>query len=204
MKHLKRINEDWSDDFVYDFKDNGFQIEEKGKILTGQYKGKFLITQVSSWFAEMVAKMEDEYKIIRAKNYFNEVTGNANFEIEVIENQTESIEVTVSGEKVEYFPSKVDNFSNYYGGSVSISISGTLKNGKKKTLGAIAGAGNPKINRFNFGNKGTGISVDSENMAKLFAIIESDTISIFINGYKYSQLPEEKKQQYLYIKTQLS
>ena len=59
MKNIKRINEDWSNDYTYDFTDAGFEVEENGLILTGKYKGKFLMTQVNDWFAEMTAKMSD-------------------------------------------------------------------------------------------------------------------------------------------------
>ena len=50
MKSIKRINEDWSNDYTYDFTDAGFEVEENGLILTGKYKGQFLMTQLNDWY----------------------------------------------------------------------------------------------------------------------------------------------------------
>ncbi len=93
MKNLKRINEDWSNDYTYDFTDAGFEVEENGLILTGKYKGQFVMTQLNDWFAEMTAKMSDDHEVARTKTYFNQVTGNANFEVEITPKRNFSIEI---------------------------------------------------------------------------------------------------------------
>ena len=141
MKHLKKINEDWSDDYVYDFKDNGFDVEENGLVLKGQYKGQFVLTQVSSWFEEMLGQMGEEHKVLRTKTYFNELTGNASFEVEIKQHTIEgdSIEVSVGREMVKYFPkevialyvSRLDNSEIYLG---NLTIEGALESGQKKSL----------------------------------------------------------------------
>ena len=40
------MNENWSQDFVTDFTDNGFDVDVNGYAINGQYKGKFVVTQV--------------------------------------------------------------------------------------------------------------------------------------------------------------
>ena len=141
MKHLKKINEDWSDDYVYDFKDNGFDVEENGLVLKGQYKGQFVLTQVSSWFEEMLGQMGEEHKVLRTKTYFNELTGNASFEVEIKQQiiAGDSIEVSVGREMVKYFPkevialyvSRLDNSEIYLG---NLTMEGVLESGQKKSL----------------------------------------------------------------------
>jgi hypothetical protein len=142
MKNLKRINEDWSDDYVYDFKDNGFDVEENGLVLKGQYKGKFLITQVSSWFEEMLAQMGEEHKVLRTKTYFNELTGNASFEVEIKPALGEhSIEVEDNGAKYKFYLGVIRNFYWYSKNEVlggiangGLSIQGHLENGQERLL----------------------------------------------------------------------
>jgi hypothetical protein len=63
------MNENWSKDFATDFTDNGFDVEENGSIVTGQYRGKFVVTQFSRWFDDMLHKIETEHKILRSKTF---------------------------------------------------------------------------------------------------------------------------------------
>lgn len=196
MIRIKRIDESWSDDYTYDFTDNGFEVEETDKTIKGKYKGKFLITQVSSWFAEMVAKMELDHRILNAKTYYNEVTGNANFEVEIAEETRDSIEVKVGSEKVKFFPISIGIISAYER-SGAIYIKGALENGQKKELRMYSRLpieptdrssiteGKP-INAFSLGSRSRGISVDNENITKLFDMIEADQL---IN---YSTFSDEK------------
>lgn len=196
MKFLKRIDESWSADYTYDFADNGFEIEETETTIKGKYKGRFLITQVSDWFAEMVAKIGSEHKILNAKTYYNEVTGNANFEVEIAEETRDSIEVKVGSEKVKFFPISIGIISAYER-SGTIYIKGALENGQKKELRmyrrlpieptnrSSITEGKP-VNAFSLGSRSRGISVDNENIKKIFDMIEANQL---IN---YCTLSDEK------------
>jgi len=228
MKNLKRINEDWSDDYVYDFKDNGFDVEENGLVLKGQYKGKFLITQVSSWFEEMLGQMGEEHKVLRTKTYFNELTGNANFEVEIKQQiiAGDSIEVSVGREKVKYFPKEVialyvsrlvnlhqiqrHNSEIYLGHLI---IEGALESGQKKSLklGRYRNRVNQTTeNEFALGSRGRGISVDKENIEKIFDMIENNRLPIKYfdeNGnWKifYSDIPEERRPNFYFSKQEFT
>jgi hypothetical protein len=187
MKFLKRIDESWSADYTYDFTDNGFEVEETGNTIKGKYKGKFLITQVSSWFAEMVAKMESDHRILNAKTYNNEVTGNASFEVEIAEEVNDAIEVAVGTEKVKFFPISTTHITQMlFSSTGTIEIIGALENGQKKLLriyrsmpigSTKADAQKSKAtNGFSFGSRSRGISVDNENIKKIFDIIEAGQI----------------------------
>lgn len=68
--------ENWSRDFVTDFTDNGFDVSEEGETIKGKYNGKFVITGISRWFDDMLAKIETEHKIVKAKSFFNNRTKN--------------------------------------------------------------------------------------------------------------------------------
>ncbi len=208
MKFLKRIDESWSADYTYDFTDNGFEVEETDKTIKGKYKGKFLITQVSSWFAEMVAKMELDHRILNAKTYYNEVTGNANFEVEIAEETRDSIEVKVGSEKVKFFPISIIYLSAYER-SGAIYIKGALENGQKKELRiqrrlpieptdrSSITEGKPS-NAFSLGSRSRGIIVDNENITKLFDMIDATQL---INYCTFSD--EELKKRAIKLKAYL-
>lgn len=215
MKHLKKINEDWSDDYVYDFKDNGFDVEEDGLVLKGQYKGQFVLTQVSSWFEEMLGQMGEEHKVLRTKTYFNELTGNASFEVEIKQNTIEgdSIEVSVGRETVKYFPkefialyvSHLDSSEIYLG---DMTIEGALESGQKKTL--RLGRHRNRIKQtveseFALGSRGRGISLDKENIEKIFDMIENNRLPIkYFGKIFYSDLPEERRPNFYFSKQDLA
>lgn len=180
MKHLKKLNEDWSNDYTYDFTDAGFEVEENGLILTGKYKGQFVMTQINDWFAEMTAKMSDDHEVARTKTYFNQVTGNANFEVEITPKRNFSIEIQVGNEKVEFFPIEVSNYRGYHlemnGDMIgNIWFKGSLKNGQKKELGVTIK--NNQI-RFTLSNRSRGISVSNEEITKIFDKILSNEMKL--------------------------
>jgi hypothetical protein len=190
MKRIKKINEDWSSDYTYDFTDHGFEVEENGNILTGKYKGPFVMTQLNDWFAEMTAKMSDDHDVARAKTYFNQVTGNANFEVEIAPGRNFSIEVQVGNETVEYFPLSIysyhlfDSRVNARKCLGSIWLKGSYKNGQKKELGIIREhlrdrAGNQIEDtnlKISLGTRGRGISISKEELSKLFGKIFSNDL----------------------------
>ena len=210
MKHLKRINEDWSDDYVYDFKDNGFDVEENGLVLKGQYKGQFVHTQVSSWFEEMLAQMGEEHKVLRTKTHFNELTGNASFEVEIKPALGEhSIEVEDNGAKYKFYLGVIRNFYWYSKNEVlggiangGLSIQGHLENGQERLLwigkketksgqvsimkNVFSIGGIKRVNGIiiSTGNTITrGISVSEEDVKKIFDLVYSDKlVSLLIFG----------------------
>jgi hypothetical protein len=208
MKHLKKLNEDWSNDYTYDFTDAGFEVEENGLILTGKYKGQFVMTQLNDWFAEMTAKMSDDHEVARTKTYFNQVTGNANFEVEIAPGRNFSIEVQVGNEKVKYFPNVIYSSSVNTGIGTQIgyfNFKGSFENGQKKDLGIYKQhlrdrSGNQTeetVLKFSLGSRGTGISISKEEMSKLFNRIFSDELRFERGCFSdLSQNVQEKMRQF--------
>ena len=223
MKRIKKINEDWSSDYTYDFTDHGFEVEENGNILTGKYKGPFVMTQLNDWFAEMTAKMSDDHDVARAKTYFNQVTGNANFEVEIAPGRNFSIEVQVGNETVEYFPSHIYSyhlFDSRFNSRIcigSIWFKGSFKNGQKKELGIHREhlrdrAGNQiedtKL-QIMLGTRGRGISISKEELSKLFGKIFSNDLKFErlnmrnIGSIAFSELPQNDQERMRRFKNQV-
>jgi hypothetical protein len=218
MKNLKRINEDWSNDYTYDFKDAGFEIEETGLILTGKYKGQFVMTQINDWFGEMIAKMSDDIEVARTKTYFNQVTGNANFEVEIAPGRNFSIEVQVGNEKVEYFPLSIYS-NNLFDSRVnpskcvgSIFFKGSFKNGQKKELGIhrehLRDRSGNQIEdtklQFSLGHRGRGISISKEELSKLFDKIFSNELKwMEIESKTFSELSQNEQERMRRFKNQV-
>ena len=218
MKRIKKINEDWSNDYTYDFTDHGFEVEENGNLLTGKYKGPFVMTQLNDWFAEMTAKMSDDHDVARTKTYFNQVTGNANFEVEIAPGRNFSIEVQVGNETVEYFPSHIYSgslFDSRVNPSIclgSIWFKGSFKNGQKKELGIIRehlrdSVGNQiedtKL-KISLGSRGRGISISREELSKLFdKIFSNDLKSGSIEPRAFSELSQNDQERMRRFKNQV-
>jgi hypothetical protein len=143
MKYLK-LFEGWSDQYLHDFTDEEkFTIEEDGMKVKGKYKGAFDTSDMTNLFADAVSKMSSDYRILKAQSFFNQVTGNAKFEIEVhnFEDELEFIEIDVSGQKVKWIPMELTNIyiSKYNTDEPfqilrQFTISGRLENGSKKNL----------------------------------------------------------------------
>jgi hypothetical protein len=150
MKYLK-LFEGWSDQYLHDFTDEDkFTIEEDGKKVKGEYKGQFDTEDMVNSFADVVSKMSADYRILRAQSFFNQVTGNAKFEIEVLnyEGELEHIEIDVSGQKVKWIPEKITHIYNRgfrlidnngittetFVMLAGLNIDGRLENGSKKAI----------------------------------------------------------------------
>ena len=220
MKRIKKINEDWSSDYTYDFTDHGFEVEENGNILTGKYKGPFVMTQLNDWFAEMTAKMSDDHDVARAKTYFNQVTGNANFEVEIAPGRNFSIEVQVGNETVEYFPSHIYSyhlFDSRVNSRIclgSIWLKGSYKNGQKKELGIHIEHLRDRVGnqiedtklQINLGSRGRGISISKEELSKLFDKIFSNDLkfhtSIAAGSRDFGELPPNDQERMRRFKNQ--
>ena len=197
MKRIKKINEDWSSDYTYDFTDHGFEVAERGNLLTGKYKGQFVHSDISSWFEEMLAKLSDEKKVVRSKTYFNELTGNASFEVEIKPTLGEhSIEVEMDGTKHKFYPVTITSF-NWLDPTGGFYVKGNLESGQERALWigkSLRGRSGATKSVFHLGNRTRGISVSKEDIKKVLDLIDSDRLPLVIhtrigsNNLKYSEL----------------
>ena len=185
MRFLKRINEGWSDDYVTDFSDNGFTIEETPSNIKGSIsKGKFLVTDLNNWFTEMTDKLSDNYKVLSAKTFFNQTTGNANFEVVITETGLESIYINVDGTDIEFIPKTILYISHYSYErhrtplqEGNISIKGRLSTGLNKTISiSIKWKDDFKEISFSLSNKSRGVTMTKENMEKIFTLFDSGQV----------------------------
>jgi hypothetical protein len=196
MKFLK-LFESWHDDYSHHFSDRGFELDSSvdngntNKLLSGKYKGKYILTDLNDDFIEMVSRMSDYYEILRTKTYFNSTTGNASFEVEVSDKVDidKFIEIDTTDGKIKWFPIKVifisTGGSRFYGYDPMIRFSGRLESGSSKSLSIIK-----KNNKLEFHLEGL-ISkkpkIDDENLLKLFNMIDEGHVE---NDYidKYDEL----------------
>ena len=193
MKYLKRINEGWSDDYTVDFSDNNFEIEETPSTIKGRYKGRFVLSNLNNWFTEMTDKLSIEYKVLSTKTFFNEVTGNANFEVEVTETDLESITINVDGTDIEFIPKTILYISHYIdsrpmSGWGAISIKGRLSTGQNKTLAISIRYGYSddfKEVTFSLSNRSRGVTITKEDVEKIFTLLDSGQV-IFSSELVYS------------------
>lgn len=112
MKNLK-LFEAWSEDYTLDFSDHGFELSEVGQRLNGRYKGNFLISDLNTWYAELIDRLNGEWEVTQSNHNFNSTTGNATFQIEIMDKESGSISVMDNGKEVEVFPYSVPYFSRY-------------------------------------------------------------------------------------------
>jgi hypothetical protein len=189
MKHLK-LFESWSEEFLYDFTDDkNFTIEEDGKKVKGEFRGSFDVVDMSTTFTDVVSKMSTEYKILKAQSFFNQVTGNAKFEIEVQDKEGEFIEITVGETKVKWSPEMVVNLWSQTRTRICqyINIEGRLENGAKRTVLISFHRGDTQAPNLQYatttdnlkmkvtiGGRYRGVSIDKENVSKLVKIISEN------------------------------
>jgi hypothetical protein len=201
MKYLKFL-ESWYSDYVYDFTDRGFKIKSDSnsnnlnKVFSGKFKGKYNIIELSDEFTGMISKISDDYEILRFKNYFNSATGNASFEVEVTDRFRHNyyIEIYLNGEKQKYFPIRVESINNRksmsrkWSNTYSIVIVGKLESGLNRNLSIIRDIKISENNKesidkyseiklFLTGSSNKILSIDSDNINKIFNIIDSGKIN---------------------------
>jgi hypothetical protein len=191
MKFLK-LYESWYKDYSYAFSDRGFDIKDSStdgnKIIWGNYKGKYILTDLNDDFIEMILRMSDHYDILKTKTYFNQATGNASFEVEVsdkidVEN---FIEVDTSDGVIKWFPIKVVFISNggykFYGEFPLIRIIGKLESGISKEL--LISKKYDKIKTSLSGYVTKNPKINNENLLKLFNMIDSGLVELdYIDKY---------------------
>jgi len=194
MKYLK-LFEGWSDQYLHDFTDEEkFTIEEDGKKVKGEYRGPFDTVDMTNSFADAVSKISSDYKILKAQSFFNQVTGNAKFEIEVQNYESEFIEIDTPAGKVKFMPERIVNIWSNIRERVChyFHIEGRLENGTKKTVYFDFYNGDNVQYRartlddikmkVTIGNKYRGVSIDKENVSKLLEMIAENKISKGIWG----------------------
>jgi hypothetical protein len=196
MKFLK-LFESWHDDYSYNFSDRGFELDSSvdikntNKLLSGKYKGKYILTDLNDDFIEMVSRMSDYYEILRTKTYFNSTTGSASFEVEVSDkiNIDKFIEIDTTDGKLKWFPIKIIFISIGY---PMIRLSGRLESGSSKSLSIIKSNNKTLgINKLEFRLEGL-ISkkpkIDGENLSKLFNMIDDGHVENEYIDDRYEQL----------------
>ena len=191
MKYLKFF-EGWSDQYLLDFTDEEkFTIEEDGKKVKGEYRGPFDTVDMTNAFADAVSKISSDFKILKAQSFFNQVTGNAKFEIEVQDYEGQFIEIDTPEGKVKWIPEKIVQLWSNVRSRVAnwINIEGKLENGSKRTVlinfyngetvrGQIISASSTDDIKMKvtFGTRHRGISIDKENVSKLIEMITENKI----------------------------
>ena len=185
---------EWND-YVTDFSDAGFdisfsKINSTETQLKGTLKNKKLeIKEVHDWFSVMLNRFSDTHIILFSQTYFNDITNNYSFTIKIGESLSDldSISIGVGRSSVEWIPIAVTNYkpSTQVTSSREISfgtrpyssirISGRLKNNADKTLYIYS---DNTTTRFSFGNRGTGIKIDKENLNKLVSLMTSGQVKI--------------------------
>lgn len=202
MKYIKKINEDYSD-YTTDFSDNGFEIEETPSSIKGSIsKGKFLVTDLNNWFTEMADKLSIEYKVLSAKTFFNQVTGNANFEIVLDEPNLEGININIDGNDVLFIPKKITHVGGVnrpQGESwIDAYIRGKLSSGQNKSLRILFvwNDDGKKTIKFFLGVRERGITVTRENLEKFFTLVDSGQVE-FVSENEYATI--ERFKEYLNI-----
>lgn len=195
--------ENWSRDFVTDFTDNGFDVSEEGETIKGKYNGKFVITGISRWFDDMLAKIETEHKIVKVKTFFNSITGNANFEVVVAPvppMDGNSIEFMLDGVNHEFYIKYVSYWGS--GSEKGLSVVGNRGDGDSGKI-YISVVESPvrktKKIRFGYNNRTKNVLVSMDQVSKLLELIISDKIIIGYlhrdSKYKYSDLPDDRVSQ---------
>jgi hypothetical protein len=149
----------------------------------------------------------------------NQVTGNANFEVEIAPGRNFSIEVQVGNEKVEYFPLSIYSnnlFDSRFNPSKcvgSIWFKGSFKNGQKKELGIhrehLRDRSGNQIEdlklQIKLGSRGRGISISKEELSKLFDKIFSNELKFVgvVESKTFSELSQNEQERMRRFKNQV-
>jgi hypothetical protein len=210
MKFIK-LFESWHEEYSYNFSDRGFELQSSvdtkntNKLVSGKYKGKYILTDLNDDFIEMVLRMSDYYEILRTKTYFNSTTGNASFEVEVSDKISvdKFIEIDTNDGKIKWFPIKVifisTGGSRFYGNDPMIRFSGRLESGSSKSLSIIKKGVLTFKNQQEFIKKNNKLEfhleglvskkpkIDNENLLSLFNMIDEGHVE---NDYidKYEEI----------------
>lgn len=188
MKRIK-LFESWSDDYTHDFTDRGFKIDQVSNIIKGTYKGKYILTELNDEFTEMIGRLSDEYYVLRTKTYFNQITGNASFEVEVSDKFKEKSDhflINLSnGKKIKFYPQSLNFIDEKFKEGLTLQLQGRLESGQEREIG-IEKRGNT-IKAYIRGYSSKNPKIDKENINKLFSIIDSGKIPNYSYVDRYNK-----------------
>jgi hypothetical protein len=198
VKNIKLFKESWSDDYTYDFTDRGFSIDQTSNLIKGTYKGKFIQTELTDEFAEMIMRLSDNYYILRTKTYFNQTTGNASFEVEVsdkFKEVSDHILINLSSdEQIKFYPSRVNGtliHKSYTKDYLIMYVQGRLESGQEREISILLNDKGDKIKAIIRGYTGKRPKIDKENITKLFSIIDSGKIPNNSYGDRYENFKKD-------------
>ena len=134
MKYLKKIFEAWSEPYTLDFQDHGFELEERGQKLKGRYQGKFVMSDLNTWYSELVDRLNYEWEVTQSKSSFNTTSGRASFEIEIMDKENAGYFTAIKdGVEVKLYPL---SFMNIFisRDNFNITLRCKLENGTKTSF----------------------------------------------------------------------
>lgn len=82
MDYIK-LFESWSDEYILDFTDAGFKIEEIGDKIVGEFNGNFVITDINVWYGDLIDRLDYKYQVKSSNLSFSKKHKSVRFEIEV-------------------------------------------------------------------------------------------------------------------------
>lgn len=82
MDYIK-LFESWSDEYILDFTDAGFKVEEVGDKLIGEFNGNFVITDINVWYGDLIDRLDYKYKVTSSNLSFSKKNKSVKFEIDV-------------------------------------------------------------------------------------------------------------------------
>jgi hypothetical protein len=185
MKYLKKIFEAWSDPYTLDFQDHGFDLEESGQKLKGKYQGKFVISDLNTWYAELVDRLNDEWEVTQSKHSFNTASGRASFEIEIMDKENVGyFTVLKDGVEVKLYPLSFMNI-HISRDSFNITLRCKLENGTKTSFmiyyydydynNELYGVSRPNIIQFQLGSKVRGVDFKKSELENYINIVNQIT-----------------------------
>ena len=192
MKKIK-LFESWSHDYTLDFQDHGFELEEVGQKIKGKYQGKVVISDLNTWYAELVDRLNDEWEVTQSKHSFNSASGKASFEIEIMDKEDSGFfTVLKDGVQVKVYPLSFTHVNTHRDG-FSMSINCKLENGSKRSFSIYYYNSNywnqsqpeysrPSLIRFGLGSKTRGIDFDKSELEGFINLIRGlslDGIGVF-------------------------
>lgn len=78
-----KLFESWSDEYILDFRDAGFTIQELGDKLVGEYKGNYVTSDINVWYAELIDRLDYKYTVTSSNLTFSKKNKIVKFEVYV-------------------------------------------------------------------------------------------------------------------------